>query len=273
MPSALRPYQSIRARFWRTDFSQVVTSFQHYHLRASDVLVASYPRSGSTWLRFLLFSALANRRPDFELVDLHIPGVYRGWRSAMVLSPGGRLLQTHEPNRKEYKRVLYLVRDPRDVVCSEFRYQRGTGALRDAAPFEVFLSAFCESGVNRFGTWGSHVDSYQHPPREARIKTVRFEDLLGNTKAQLAGILDWLGQPTSEDRLDVAVEQSSLSEMKRIEKRESRGGLMRRWKDGHTFVGAGRAGGWKVRLDAGAARIIESRFATQMEALEYSCES
>jgi len=97
---------------------------QHRGLDPGDVFLASYPRSGQYWLRFQLIEALTSQSGEFDSVDKLIPkiGAHAG---APALLPGGRrLIQTHETYRKEYKKAIYLVRDVRDVVLSEFLQAR-----------------------------------------------------------------------------------------------------------------------------------------------------
>ena len=93
-----------------------LTWVQHRGLNPSDVFIASYPRAGSTWLRFMLFEILTGQSADFESVDKTIAGVRNHANAPVLLGENGRFLQTHEPYRYEYNKAIYLVRDVRDVV-------------------------------------------------------------------------------------------------------------------------------------------------------------
>jgi hypothetical protein len=58
-------------------------------------MLASYPRSGNTWLRFVLADVLAESS-SFDNIQGLIPeiGIHGGARS--LLPNGGRLIKTHE---------------------------------------------------------------------------------------------------------------------------------------------------------------------------------
>ena len=97
---------------------------RHQGLDPADVMIASYPRSGNTWCRFLLAEILTNHTTGFDSIDKVGPTGRPSQQVALPLLPGcGRLIKTHEQYRKEYANAIYLVRDVRDVVLSY--YDRG----------------------------------------------------------------------------------------------------------------------------------------------------
>jgi len=68
---------------------------RHSTLRSCDVFLASYPRSGSTWLRFILQEILTGEPSRFENVNQRIAFVGRHGNAPSLLPSGARLLQTH----------------------------------------------------------------------------------------------------------------------------------------------------------------------------------
>src|SRR5215472_10450025 len=87
-----------------------LVSLRHRGLDARDVFFASYPRSGSTWLRFLLFETLSGQSSAFGKVNDCIPDVGDHLKAPRLLPGGGRLIKTHEPYRNSYEKALYIVR-------------------------------------------------------------------------------------------------------------------------------------------------------------------
>src|SRR5215213_5359484 len=134
LPGGVRPFarrQLVRARF--------------RGLRPSDVLIVSFPKSGSTWLRFLLAQLLTGEEADFESIRRLIPPV-GSHRNAPELLPGGRrIVRTHEPLvpyvGAEGEPVIYLVRRPDDVLLSYADHvQRQGGDTDDMTDFaDTFL--------------------------------------------------------------------------------------------------------------------------------------
>src|SRR5437588_13041373 len=80
----------------------------------TDVFLVSYPRSGNTWLRFLLANALRPAQvATFADVGAVVPDIYDGPDRDLLRRPAPRVLKSHEPFDERYRRVLYLVRHPR----------------------------------------------------------------------------------------------------------------------------------------------------------------
>jgi hypothetical protein len=119
--------RQVRYRAAKSGLRVPIIWMRHRGLSPNDVFVANYPRSGSTWLRFLLFEILTQKDAGFDDVNRHIPDV-GGQRNAMALLPNqGRLIKTEEAFRPDYRRAIYIVRDGRDVALSEYAYQKAQG--------------------------------------------------------------------------------------------------------------------------------------------------
>src|SRR5260370_35868944 len=69
---------------------------RHQSLRSSDVFFASYPRSASTWLRFLLYDSLLGESSGFSSVNQAIPDVKLHKAGVQLIPCGGRLIEPHE---------------------------------------------------------------------------------------------------------------------------------------------------------------------------------
>jgi hypothetical protein len=258
----------LRAWLARTGLRKLVVNRRHRGLDAGDVFIASYPRSGNTWLRFLLYEALSGNEPDFASVDRCVPDVGGQQHATRLLANGGRLLKTHEPYRDEYKNVIYLLRDPRDVLVSEFEYQRWRGDGVD--DFDQFLERFLHGKANHYGPWDRHVTSYSEAAGRdaARIYRLRYEDLRRDTGKALAELLSFLGAGMDEARtmrvvLDndlLAMQRKEVREMKRPEQAERRG---------LRFVRTGAVEGWKQLLNEERLEAFNQRFGESLVSYGY----
>src|SRR5579862_9812359 len=161
---------------------------RHRGFQPADVFVGSYPRSGSTWLRFMLLEILAGQASSFNNTNEMLPDVGKHEAGASVLPGNGRLIKTHERFRPEYKKAIYLVRDPRDVALSEFAYQTALGLERN--DFDAYLERFLRTGVNPFSSWIDHVNSWLEAAHTGRgeILHVNFEQLKQEPEEQLRRI-------------------------------------------------------------------------------------
>src|SRR2546423_7743737 len=92
-------------------------------VRTRDVFLVSYPRSGNTWLRFLVANALRpEEQATFATVGDVVPDIYDVTNRDLLRLPDPRILKSHEPVDERYRRVAYLVRNPADVALSYYHY-------------------------------------------------------------------------------------------------------------------------------------------------------
>jgi hypothetical protein len=241
--------------------------FRHQSLRASDIFLASYPRSGSTWLRFLLFESLAGQSSGFANVNQSIPDVREHKIGVPLMPDGGRLIKTHEVYHPEYRKAVYLVRDPRDVALSEYAYQSALGLVEQ--PLDDYLRVFLTSGVNPFSSWTEHVESWLAAPLSGdQLLVVKFEDLRRDSVKTVGQIIRFFGITPDEDRIRQAIANNSVDRMKAKEKDTPQ----RASKKGQ-FIRSGSVGGWRANLTAAQVKIFRDHAANLLTRMEYPLEA
>jgi hypothetical protein len=246
--------------------------WRHRGLKPNDIFVASYPRSGSTWLRFLLFEALTRRDAGFEDVNRYIPDVGGQNEAVPLLPKGGRLIKTHEAYRSNYKRAVYIVRDTRDVALSEYAYEKAQGWIN--CSFDEFLDAFVQGTVNGYGSWEAHARSWVDSPlaKSGDLLVIRYKDLRKETKSHLAEIMTFLGVPADPLVIERAVHNNNVQNMRKKEERTPQIGYDPRTKsiaEDKRFVRAGSVGGWRERFTPEQLHKIQNHSAPMMARLGY----
>src|SRR5437868_10954354 len=89
-----------------------------------DVFIVSFPRSGNTWTRFLVGNLISQNEPiSFVNVESRIPDIYLHSQESLCRMSRPRVLKSHEPFDPRYKKVIYVVRDPRDVAVSRYHFR------------------------------------------------------------------------------------------------------------------------------------------------------
>lgn len=247
----------------------LVMPFRHLGLTENDTLLACYPRSGSTWLRFMLVEILVGGPTEFgPTFRAFIPYVGRHRRAMRLLPGGGRLIKTHERYRPAYDRskVMLLVRDPRDALLSEYRHRGKPGS------FASFLRGFLDgrhNPYNPFGPWGDHTRGWldSPPARDGRLLVVRYEDLRQKTEQALHEILDFLGVSSEPDRVEKAVADNRIDRLRQREERAKAGAKGLPEKD--RMVHTGRVEGWRELLTESHVSSIEQFWGDVLERLGY----
>ena len=94
-------------------------------MRPDDTFIVSYPRSGNTWTRFLVANLLFADRPvTFANIEELVPDAEAQSSLYMKRVPSPRVIKSHEYFDHRYPKMLYIVRDPRDVVLSYYNFSR-----------------------------------------------------------------------------------------------------------------------------------------------------
>ncbi|MFN2490074.1 MAG: sulfotransferase domain-containing protein [Actinomycetota bacterium] len=238
-------------------------------LGAHDAFLASYPRSGTTWLRFLLFEALTGETAAFGATKHAVPSIGKQDEARPVLHGGGRLIQTHEPFCDGDRKVVYVVRDARSVVVSEHAWQ-GRSGFYDG-PLDDFVAAFLAGESNPWGSWGDHVAFWRHSPPAAgeHLLVVRYEDLRADTKKVFAEVLRFFDVTLEDAVLEDAIRHNSLEAMRAKEDEAKEQGWRSSANQDIRFINSGTVGGWREKLTAEQASAIEERFGDTMAALGY----
>jgi hypothetical protein len=231
IPSGLRPFarrQLVRVRF--------------RGLTSSDVMLVSFPKSGSTWLRFMLAQVLTGEEADFDSIRRLIPPIGSHRHAPQVLPGGRRLVRTHEPlvpyQGARGEPVIYLVRRGDDVLLSYADHVRRQGGNAD--DMRAFADQFIAGTFDGYGAWHEHVlGALQHRADGMPFLLVRYEDLRTDTAAELDRVLEFVGGPRDADAITAAVALNSKEGMRAKEATSTQ--LARTSVDGTPFVRPERA--------------------------------
>jgi len=241
-----------------------------------DTFLVSYPKSGNTWVRFLLANLLyPNETVGFANINrlLPAPGVLS--KRFLRNLPRPRILKSHEPFDARFRNVVYLVRDPRDVAVSEYHFDLKKRYIAADVTLEQFVTRYVAGETSGYGSWWEHTASWIAARQgDPRFLLVRYEDLLSNSIQETGKLAEFLGIAADEDRLAAAVERSSADRMRKLEKQQADQwtGTKNTRKE-IPFVRAAKSGGWKGTLPAHCVAEIEAAWAPMMNFLGYELES
>jgi estrone sulfotransferase len=245
----------------RTGLRSFVLRYRHRGLHPNDVFIASFPRSGTYWLRFQLCEVLTGRAADFGSINQSLPWIGKQREALPVLPGGGRLISTHEQYRTEYKKAIYLVRDVRDVVLSAYAVEKGMGLFGYPGlnALESYLVPFLAGEAIPFGSWQDHVRSWlgSSLASNGNLLVIRYEDMREDPAGILARVLTFLGISAHPHRIRKAIESNSLEKMRAKEDKART--LPKASCEEARFVRKGEVGGWRNSLPDRLVEIVQQQ--------------
>lgn len=240
----------------------------HYHY------LISFPKSGNTWLRFLVANLLVGETPlGLTEFGRYVPDSHIKGDLPFMVDPASpfnqapyQFVKSHRPYTREFHRVIYLARDGRDALTSLFHWSNARNrpyALRDLIV-----------GASPFRRWSDHVMGWVN--RRPQLILVKYEALYADTVGTMARLLDRIGWRLPAERLAVAVERSSFRAMRAMEQglSQSEGAAPTREQPADNaekplFVRKGGSGDWRNLFSPEDEALFWEHNRAGMEALGY----
>jgi Sulfotransferase domain len=263
------------------------------------VWLASYPKSGNTWVRAFLHNYIVNGQTPHSinsLIDFSVAecaGAFFGQNTAGMSTQDVQKLRpsvheqltrlhddlvfvkTHNANLSVHgvplctpdvtAGAVFIVRDPRDVALSYAAFAR-----RDVDEIIDFMgekgAANASDAVQVFellGSWSEHALSWVAAQKRL---LVRYEDLLNEPERYFARIVRFLGTgEVDAARLKRAIGFSGFDVLAGQEAAEGYRAAGR----AETFFREGKAGQWRERLTPAQLRRIETAHGEVMQKFGY----
>jgi len=240
-----------------------------------DTMIVSYPRSGNTWTRFLIANLVhPNGNVSFANIERLIPDTSAISNRKLKRIPRPRLIKSHEYFDHRYPRVIYIVRDPRDVALSYYDFDRKYRHIPDGYSLESYVDEFVEGQLmsSDWGTWGENVASWTAArANKENFLLIRYEDMLQDTRGELSRVADFLRISTTPGKIDTAIAASSADRMRELEKQQEHQWVAtKKHRKDIPFVRTARSGGWKENLPESCVLRIEAAWGNLMFSLGYS---
>ncbi|GAB6024010.1 hypothetical protein CHUAL_008736 [Chamberlinius hualienensis] len=227
--------------------------------RDTDVLVASYPKTGTTWTQEITY--LIVHDGDFEKATSAPTEV----RSPCIEIPAGgiraieeaedpRLIKTHLPYEllpssfieNKTKKIIYIARNPKDTIVSWYHFMTMVGYSGYNGTFEEFVDLFCSERL-WYSSFARNVLSYWNRRHQENILFLFYEELQNNLKSSVIKIMKYLEKDLTDDQINRIVEHASFENMKKNPMANySHGGAAIKMPDSKTdFLRKGKTGDWR----------------------------
>ena len=248
--------------------------------------VTAYPKSGITFLNFMLFHALFGRSDEAARIDSdYIVDLHQYPETAAPSDGNSSFVKCHFPYgpslplRERAERAVLLVRDPIDLMMSLWDYKHLTSeeginsltAEARADKFRNFVEHWITSGGLGYDWAGSWVDNVEAwlGQTDIPLLVVRYEALRERPAEEVARCLAFLGRPVDDAALAAAVSFGSVDNMRDHETREAakafegafyRHDLKEGYEQGYRFVGRLHQGSYRTMLSEAQRARVDARF-------------
>ena len=279
------------------------------------IWIASYPKSGNTWMRSFLSSYIYSEKGEFDFKLLknivqfptlrHFENINvfpsnllesaKGWilaQDAINLDNKVKFLKTHNSlcninnyhftNKENTLGVIYLVRDPRDVLVSYSNHtSEDFNATLEAILKSKNPSFISPKGVNIgsiqnedivgsiMGNWSENYNSWKNLNFGKKI-IIKYENLINNPFENFLKVITFLndlyGLKINEEKIKKSISSTTFSKLQSLEKKS---GFIEHASKNTVFFKKGKIGIWKNKLNKETVKKIEKNFEKEMKELGY----
>ena len=273
------------------------------------VWIASFPKSGNTWLRAFLCSYLytnpddnnfdfglfknilrfpnSKQYEDIGIKPKNFEDVAKNWIAAQEKINSNKkinFLKTHNAfgglenspftNKKNTLGVIYLVRDPRDVLVSYSRHLE----LSIDKTLELVLEDDHKGWLNENkkdvigeirGSWAQNYNSWKNYYLTEKI-IIKYEDLIKDPFNNFSNIVKYLnklfGLEMNDEKIKKSIEITDFNKLKNLEMKT---GFVENYNKKESFFNKGQPNQWQNILDEKVTYKLEKKFKKEMQELKY----
>ncbi|GAB6024011.1 hypothetical protein CHUAL_008737 [Chamberlinius hualienensis] len=226
--------------------------------RDTDVLVVSYPKTGTTWTQEITYLIahnanfkMATSAPTeirFPFMEIPVGGI-----KAIEVAEDPRLIKTHLPYDllplsfiENTTKIIYITRNPKDTIVSWYHFMKMVGFCGYNGTFEKFVDLFCHDRLV-YSSFSRNVLSYWNRRHQKNILFLFYEELQKDLKSNVIKIMKFLGKDLTDDQINRIVEHALFDNMKKNPMANySHGRAATKLPDGQTdFLRKGKTGDWK----------------------------
>ena len=277
------------------------------------IWIASYPKSGNTWLRYFLGNYYFNNKDNFQpeiiknIKKFHLDkeliksnfhnqdfiknpyNVSKYWiesQKKLEIKQGNVVfLKTHNAliniENNEFTNsdltlaIIYIIRDPRDVVVSYSKYRHLDydktieHMIGSKANVPFVRDAKDVSNIEITGSWAFHYNSWKDGISVIPRIIIKYEDLLSNSEKIFTNIIKFLSNIMKlEVNYKKIKSSNNLSKFTKLKNFEEKNNFFEN-NSSENFFRIGKSGNWKKELNKDQIKKIEDSFKIEMINLGY----
>ena len=197
-------------------------------------IITSYPKSGNTWLRFIIFELFFKelaKDNSSRNIEIFIPDIHKIHLNKKIifdqrLEGKKKFIKSHFGYQKfttsNIDKVILVIRNPLDILASLINYynikkENIDNAVNQFAKYHTFLSL--KKDFN-FPGWSEHIESWLNSDQD--IITIRYSDLINDFDSTLKKITDFFNINIDKNRIQQIKQNTSFNSLLNLELKEKK---------------------------------------------------
>ncbi|KAM3927122.1 sulfotransferase 6B1-like [Leptodactylus fuscus] len=252
--------------------AELLRSLDSFQAREDDVLLVSYPKSGTHWLAEILKHLYSSKVSLTSAIEFGDVSKLEDLNKVTTK----RIIPTHlsyDMLPKDFKakkcKAIYIIRNPKDTAVSLYHYYRDNPHLPTIEGWSTYLDMFLQGEVV-CGSWFDHLLSWEEHRNEMGTLFLYFEAMKKDLFQSVRRISNYLGINMSDAEIQEICKKTTFSEMKSNVEKENNG------DPNHTVCALtasrklifrkGTVGDWKQYFSNKQNRVFDELYRTKMDA-------
>ena len=245
-----------------------------FTLRPDDLVIATYPKSGTTWVQQIVKLIRNNGNDDGVKISDSIPWIdsvnSEFSQCADIASlPSPRALKTHLPYHMTpgglphttTAKYIYIARNPKDVAVSLYYHMRGFTHYNFKGAWDDYIVHYTDGHVP-YGSWFDHVLKWwEHKDDRANVLYLKYEDLKKEPREVVTAIAMFMGYDLQPEVIGSIVKQTTFESMKKNDLSNYSWFVDQRDPSEAPFMRKGEVGDWRSHFTAEQSAKIDALYA------------
>lgn len=184
-------------------------------LRASDVVITPFAKSGTTWLQQMVHTLRTRGDMDFDDISRVVPWIESSPALGIDLDAEQRAEPRAFKSHLEYESIpkggkyINSVRHPGDALYSMYKFMEGWFL----EPGAVSLDQFARERFIKSGAYWRHLKSWWAQRRQPTVLFLAYEHMQKDLQGTIRRVAEFIDIPLDDELLEITLEHTSFAYM------------------------------------------------------------